>query len=139
MSLALAGKFFTTEPLAKPTCVYTYVCACVYVYMHIYIYFFFRFFSIIGYLHPSAPGTVPVHSRHWTHVDWVEVPPGADQEQGESRRKEESSTPCKQQEQLLPWGRKDCLQCEGWSALWRLGGEGTEHPCLDGELWGVPG
>jgi len=52
------------------------------------------------------------------------------------RKKEASSTPCKQQEHLLPWGRKDCLQCEGWGAPWRLGGEGTEHPCLDGELCG---
>ena len=84
MSLALAGKLFTTEPPAKLMCVYTHVCVCIYVHTltHIYIFFFFRFFSIIGYLHPSAPGTVPVHSRHWTQVDWVGVPPGVDQEEG---------------------------------------------------------
>ena len=41
---------------------------------------------------------------------------------------------CRNFENIL--GRKDCLQCEGWGAPWRLGGEGTEHPCLDGELCG---
>ena len=103
-------------------------------YTHLF-FLFFRFFSIIGYLHPSAPGTVPVHSQHWTQVDWVEVPPGVDQEEGELRKKELLHS-LQAAGAATAWGRKDCLQRGGWSALWRLGGEGTEHPCLDGGLCG---
>ena len=65
-------------------------------------------------MHPSAPGTVPVHSQHWTQVDWVEVSPGVDQEEGELRKKEASSTPCKQQEPLLPGvGEIACSVADG--------------------------
>ena len=48
----IAGRFYTTEPLAKPTCVCVCVCVCVYfIYIYIYIYIYVYIYTHYIYIY----------------------------------------------------------------------------------------
>ena len=113
-------------------CIYISVCVCVYVHTPFFfqILFHYRLSASLSAGHSACPQPALDTGRLGGSLTWC----------GSGRRgvAEEGSVLHSLQAAgaATAWGRRDCLQRGGWSALWRLGREGTEHPCLDGGLCG---